>query len=221
MAAAAERRPDVMELYLVSDSPASPIVGAMGAACAALALGDQDERIPIAGAALRPMERADREQAAILCPLLWRVQGTQDRDLLQRTVLAFAAWMTTQRRFRDLAPSQGYVERLVPFAARVLHEWLHQRCGRCGGSGLLQITARGVVRTLGSNARNTRFARCQLCHGLGNALMRPAEQAAALGLPMAVYEAAGWHAHFRVGRAWLLRLLRKPRRHLRRELGLL
>lgn len=221
MGAAADRRADVMELYVATDRPASPIVAAMGAACAAIRAGDQDARIPIAGALARAGERPSDILAAELCPLLWKVQSTPDRQLIERTAVAFAAWMTSQRRFHDLAPSVEYVGRLLPFATRVLHEWLYQRCGKCGGSGMLQITARGAVRTLGSNARNTRFARCDLCHGLGHALMRPAEQAAAIGLPLVIFEAAGWHAHFRTARVWLLRLLRRPRRHLRRELGLM
>lgn len=217
----AQRRPDLMEMYVATDHPATPIVGAMGAACAAIAAGDQDARIPLAGAMLRPSGNDGDVRAAELCPLLWRLQHHDDAALFLRTVRVFAAWMTGQRRFADWAPSARYAERLEPFAARVVHEWLHSRCGKCGGSGLLQVTRRGAVRTLGTGARNTKFTSCDLCHGLGHGLSRPAEQAQWLGIPLVVYDQAHWHQHFRAGRAWLLRLLRRPRPHLRRELGML
>lgn len=216
-----QRRPDWMELYVATDRPTAPIVAAMGAACAAIAAGDQDERIPLAAAVLSRSGTEDDVRAAALCPMLWRLQHEGDPVLLERTVRAFAVWMTGQHRFADWAPAEAYAERLEPFAARVLHEWLHLRCGKCGGSGRLQVTSKGAVRTLGSNARNAKFTSCGVCHGLGQALMRPAEQAQWLGLGMAVYEQAGWERLFRVGRAWLLKLLRRPRKHLRRELGLL
>lgn len=216
-----QRKPDFMEAYVVSDTPGAPMIAAMGAACATIAAGDQDERIPIAAAVLKSCGTDADVRAAQLCPMLWRVQKDDDPALLHRTERLLAVWMTGQNRFAQWTPSAAYAERLEPFAARLLHEWLHLRCGKCGGSGRLQVTARGAVRTLGTNARNTKFTNCDLCHGLGHAQPRPAEQAHALGIGLPVFDQAGWHGHFRAGRAWLMKLLRRPRRHLRRELGLL
>ena len=166
-------RPDLAEQYVAADEPAL-IGAAMGAACATIAAGDQDARIPIVAAVFRPTERPEARIAADLCPRLWRLQDDA-RDAGSVAVL-FAEWMTHQRRFIEWAPGTDYTWRLVPFAQRVLVEWLHHRCGKCGGSGFLQVTPRGAVRTLGHNARNTKFTTCGQCGGHGQALMRPAEQ---------------------------------------------
>lgn len=220
-------KPGLMELYAVAVQSSALVlrergeqaldrVGAMGMAAAAIAFGDQDPRIPVASVRVCPTPTVERTRAAALAPALWRLVA-EPHDL-ERVARLFAEWMTEQRRFMDWAPAPVYADRLLPFAHRVLFEWLNLRCGLCGGSGVLQLTRHGAVRTLGHNARNTKFVQCRTCVGTGRALMRPAEQAHALGLSMQIFEAAGWPRHFNVARGWLDRLLRRPARHLRREL---
>lgn len=220
-------KPGLMEMYAVAVQSSSLVlrergeqaldrVGAMGMAAASIAFGDQDARIPVASVRVCPTPSPERTRAAALAPALWRLVA-EPRNI-DHVARQFAEWMTLQRRFMDWAPSDAYAERLVPFARRVLHEWLHLRCQACGGSGRLQLTAHGAVRTLGQNVRNAKFIQCRTCHATGHALMRPAEQAHALGLSLAVFEAAGWSRHFMVARGWLDRLKHRPTRHLRREL---
>jgi hypothetical protein len=229
---AAVRKPCLQEQYAIAAQSSALVLdehaeraldrlGAMGMAAASLAAGDQDARIPIASATLpqvltRRPATLEQQLTARLAPAIWRlVTHHADLDTVAHT---FAQWMTLRPRLADIACNPEHADRLVPFARRVLAEWLHDRCGRCGGSGRLQLTAHGPVRTLGSNARNARYIRCTLCFGHGGALMRPAEQAAALGLPLATFDAAGWPGHFRAARAWLARLRTRPTKHLRREL---
>lgn len=220
-------KPGLMEMYAVAVQSSRLVlrekgeqhldrVGAMGMAAAAIALGDQDARLPVASVRICPTPTVERTRAAELAPALWRLVAEPQN--LQRVAELLAVWMTGQRRFMDWAPHAGYADRLLPFSHRVLHEWLHLRCGACGGSGRLQLTRDGAVRTLGSAARNTKFIQCRTCQGHGKALMRPAEQAQALGLPLQVFEAAGWPRHFMIARGWIDGLLRRPARHLRREL---
>lgn len=228
---AAVAKPDLMENYAVAvqasgltleenTERALDRLGAMGAAALALELGDQDARLTIGAAQLKPRPTEMHHLAAALCPMLWRIQGApQPSDAVIATAAQlFARWMSLQGRMADDAPGLAYSDRLLPFAIRLLREWRFNRCGRCGGSGQLQLTAAGPVRTLGTNARNGRFVQCKVCHGQGSALMDRVEQAGALGLNVKVFDDAGWTRRFRVGRVWISRLLRRPNAHLRREL---
>ena len=220
-------KPGLMEQYAVATQASSLVlrekgeqsldrIGAMGMAAASIAWGDQDARVPVASVRICPTPTPERTRAAHLAPALWRLLA-EPHDL-ERVAELFAIWMTGQRRFMDWAPSEAYAGRLVPFARRVLFEWLNLRCGACGGSGRLQLTPHGAVRTLGQNVRNAKFIQCRTCHGTGHSLMRPAEQAQSLGIPIALFEAAGWSRHFMVARGWLDRLKHRPTQHLRREL---
>ena len=228
----AARKPCLQEQYAIATQSSTLVLavdaeraldrlGAMGMAAASISVGDQDARIPIGAASLpQVLERrpaTDEQQlAARLAPAIWRLAANPGD--LDRVARMFAAWMTLRPRLADIADDPDHAARLVSFARRVLHEWLHDRCGRCGGSGRLQLTPRGPVRTLGSNARNARYIRCTLCHGHGGALPSPVEQATAIGLHLPEFDALGWPGHFRAARAWLARLRTRPTKHLRREL---
>ena len=213
-------KPGLMEMYAVAVQSSALVllekgeqaldrVGAMGMAAASIAFGDQDANIPVAGMRLCPKPSVERTRAASLAPALWRLMA--EPRTIDSVAPQFALWMTGQNRFAEWAPDARYVDRLLPFAHRVLYE-------ACGGAGRLQLTARGAVRTLGLGIRNARFIHCRNCHGTGHALMRPAEQARALGLSITVFEAGGWSRHFMVARGWLDRLKHRPTKHLRREL---
>lgn len=226
-------KPDLAEQYCIAVQSSALVeavnaeraldrLGAMGAAALRISVGDQDARIPVVAAVAVDRGTDEHRLAADLCRTLWRLHASTGTRTSSHTeaVQLFARWMTARPRLASIAPHEGYAERLEPFAARVIHEWLHLRCGRCGGSGRLQLTQHGPVsaRQAPAAARNTRFIRCAVCEGSGRALMRPAEQAAALGLPVSIFDAAGWVGHFRAARAWLARLLTRPRKHLRAEL---
>lgn len=222
MAAETVARPGLMELYGIatnkSNERALDHVGAMGMASLSMELGGQ--ACPIAGAILKP--KGDRVQRieAELVPLLWRAKAGKHDNAERAAAVAFARWLTYKTRFSDLAPTEEYYSRLVPLAARALHEWLHDRCAKCGGSGRLEVTARGLVITRGTNARNTRFSRCAVCEGHGKALTSEPARAQAMMISMKEYDAGRYAGLFAPCRAWLTKLSKRSTitKRLRAEL---
>jgi hypothetical protein len=175
--------------------------------------------LTIAAAALRPSPRPEHLLVAELVPVLWRMKagGQIHADNENQAVRLFARWMAMNPRFRTYCDTPAHYPRLLPYAQASIREWLHDRCGKCGGSGKLQLTDRGPVRARGGSARNTRFVACKVCHGTGHAIGNDTARGQAMGLNPTIYDAAGWPGHFRVAKIWLDQIARRANRHLRRE----
>ena len=180
-------------------------------------LAQHQVSLTVAAAALRPAPRPDHMLVAELCPLLWRMKAGGQSDLAVQASVLFARWMALNPRFRTWCDQPDHYPRLLSFAQLAIGEWLHDRCGKCGGSGKLQLTDRGPVRARGGSARNTKFVACKVCHGTGHAIGNDTARGLQMGLASAVFDAAGWPGHFRVAKIWLDQIARRVNKHLRRE----
>ena len=168
------------------------------------------------GQAMRPQDVLDAELASTLKHL--REAGQY--DLCRTAVLLFAAHMTFRSRFAAL-PDR---DRLLPLVAqRTIHEWLSDRCPRCGGTGRLEVLANGLlVRGQGRMQRNARFRYCPVhdgCGGTGRPRPSPPARCRALGMSRPRYESERWGAHFNAALAWLEQISRRIHRPLTIQLG--
>lgn len=135
----------------------------------------------------RVMAELERE----LVPALWKLKAGEQGRFGGRAVTMFTDWMIEQKRF---APEQRPLVEV--FAARVIHEWLHEVCPECGGAGVQERSGHLLLRPRGVGARNPRFFSCELCKGSRRALPKPGERTKALGLSMKSYDNEGWARRF-------------------------
>jgi hypothetical protein len=147
-----------------------------------------------------------------------------DRSLpsAPQAIVLYADWLVQRRLFADLAERRMLLER---FSARVLHEWLSDRCVICGGSGQLEITSTGaLVRARGRGQRNARFTACRTksgtgCHGTGRAFPSHTARARWLELTHVEYDEQRWGQRFNAAITWLEhRIAGRLRRPLTRQL---
>lgn len=179
-------------------------VAALGAASLAVQTGADLENVPIAGSVSivygAPLEQGD-DLASKLAPMLCHIRYGAQHGLVARAVMLYASWL----RLRPLFSSPEIeTPRLERFSARVLHEWLSDKCLPCGGSGKLERTRSGAwVRPRGSMQRNAVFGVCSTCNG--NRRSRPShgDRARWLDLRMTDYEKGRWPQRFNAGLIWL------------------
>lgn len=224
-----EERPDIRELVGVAvntsglalkegQEGALDRVAALGAAAMEIASGGDLQGLPVA--AMQPevyrrsMSMADlmldpgtsdaRDVlAAELGPLLWHIRYGGQHENLPRAARLYTTWLRTRRLFAELA-DQAHAEQLERFTARVLHEWLSDRCAPCGGSGKLERSKTGSwIRPRGSMQRNATFRVCPACNGTRRAMPSHAERARWLGLAFADYEKNRWQQRFSAALIWL------------------
>jgi hypothetical protein len=174
--------------------------------------------LTVAASAYKPAPRSDSHLVGELAPILWRLKAGNQLGFMGQATQLFARWLSTSGRFHPITGGEAGYPKLIPFARRVLAEWVHERCSCCGGSGKLQLTSKGPRRTLGSNARNTKFVLCKVCHGSGKALGKHAERAQEMGLTLAAYDEAKWPGHYTAASIALDRLAHRLNKHLRREM---
>lgn len=116
-----------------------------------------------------------------LAEVLWRMKYGDDRVAGREATMLFAWWLRRHPMIAQLkiAPDSRL---LLHFAGRVLVEWWHDRCGRCGGTGFENLTPAKSAR----NVHRTKV--CPDCHGVGKPGIDRVARANALGVPMLVYE---------------------------------
>jgi hypothetical protein len=196
-------------------------VGALGAAALAVQLGADRQNLTIAGTYVAPDVRDMQDRiAGELGALLWRIKYGMQEDLIPRAVELLRGYMMFRSMFAEIEPN---VRPLIiePFAPAVLHEWLSDRCARCGGTGILERAGAGgrLVRGRGTMQRNAVYQACDTCHGRKRSPANHVARARALGIPKRWYFDAGWPSRFARGRAWLDQLARRIQRPLTQELG--
>lgn len=190
-------------------------IGALGMAAALVATGQDRHDDPLVSSVMdqSPIDARNVIEGE-LAPILWHLRYAQQYDSLPRAIHLFSSWMNIGDRMADKAPQ------LRAFAARILHEWLSDRCVNCGGSGRMQRLGNGqVVKTRGSMARNTVFVGCGKCHGRGKAVYSHVERAHSLGLSLKDFDGANWSKSFNLAGAWIDNIARRIRRPLTAELG--
>ena len=126
---------------------------------------------------------------ARLAPLLWRMKFGVDAtpETALTSVRLFARWMAGTRAWRE-HPVPG--ELAQRFAARLIYEWLADKCSACGGTGLQELLRNGMAR------RPTRFGdpdarhvQCRGCQGARRARPDVMGRARALEVSLAEYRA--------------------------------
>lgn len=142
--------------------------------------------------------------AAQLIQNLWHIRYSRQHELVPRAVELFTQWLVYRNRFAELPDA---VTLLPKFAARVLHEWLSDRCVRCGGSGRLELTRDGAaVRGRGRMQRNAMFTTCAGklgCGGTGKPTPSHTQRRLALGIDHQRYDKERWDRNFAAGLTWL------------------
>jgi hypothetical protein len=181
-------------------------VAALGAAALAVSYGADLERLPVAACRQRvygaPADVRD-QLAAELGQLLWHIRyGAQHGNIFQ-AVRLYARWLKHRRMFEAFT-EEAHTLVLERFAARVLHEWLSDRCIACGGSGKKERSRNGQwIKPRGSMQRDATFRPCDACHGSGRARPSHSERARWLEIPYRWYESERWPQRFNTALTWL------------------
>jgi len=178
------------------------LVAALGAATLHIQTGASRRGVTVASVAHVPRQRQD-VIVGELAAALWHLRyGGQDGQL-GAAIRLFAEWISYRDRMVKIDRSL-----LKPFAARVLHEWLSDRCIACGGSGKQEVTRSGqVIRPRGSMQRNAVFRPCSTCHGSRRRPPSETERRTALGIDIATFEAGRWTRHFNAALHWCSHLI--------------
>lgn len=182
------------------------LVGALGAAANAVSRGADIEDVQI-GASRSVVYASGLDPRDVLAgelgPLLWHIRFGGQHGQVPRAIALFGQWMLHRAIIAKANPPIP-AEQLRAFAARVLHEWLSDRCQACAGSGKQERTAQGRwVRPLGRGIRNAQLRGCRICGGNGRALPRHAERWRQLGITRDVYEGQRWERLFTMAHTWL------------------
>lgn len=230
--AIAEKKPDIRELVGVAVNTSALVttrgegaldrIAAMGAAALEISLGADLANLPIAameGAVYRrsadmrdvmldPGTPDERDQViGELAPMLWHIRYGGQHGMLAQSIMLYTRWLSGRRQFASVETAI-----LSRFAARILHEWLSDKCVVCGGSGRLEKTRTGdLIRGTGRMARNAVFVPCRTkrggCSGTGRSKPSPVERARWLGLDRATYDAQRWDQRFGAGQSMLKSLI--------------
>jgi hypothetical protein len=224
------RKPDVREQFGVAVNTSAlsmkasyemPLdrIAAMGAAAAEVACGADLQRLSLAAMQVDVYRRSasmadlmsypgtpdERDViAAELGPMVWHIRYGRQHELLLKAVRLYARWLESRRLFDGVA-----LQVRERFAARVMHEWLSDKCVICGGSGQLEITESGnLVRSRGRGQRNARFTQCRTkgnfgCQGTGRATASHTERARWMEFSIAEYDAGRWSQRFNAGLTWI------------------
>jgi hypothetical protein len=218
VAAIDEKKPDIQELVGVavntsvlrieeSHERALDRIAALGAAQLAVSTGADIENVSIAGTRHvvygRALDVRD-VQAAELGGLLWHIRYGGQHGLIPRAVKLYARWLQQNRRDYEAFIDEEQRALLEKFSARVMHEWLSDRCIACGGSGKLERTRQGGwIRPRGSMQRNATFRVCTSCNGTRRAAISHAERIKWLAMTRERYDAERWGRRFEAAITWL------------------
>lgn len=193
------------------------LVGALGAAALHIHHGADRQREPVAMVIARRAHHVDPQDVIVaqLAPLLIHIRAGGHQSQIPRAIRLFARWMQFRGRFSAIEDADRLLPRL---AERALHEYLSDRCPRCGGTGMLEVSASGLlVRGSGRRARNAVFRNCPIhqgCGGSGRPTPSHTARRLALGLTPERYDAEGWGANVRAAIAWLDKMQGRIRRPL-------
>lgn len=199
------------------EETAIDLVGALGAAALHVHHGSDYRREPVVFTLADPKHQVNPQDAlaAELGSLLAHIRDGKQHGQVPLAVRTYARWLAYRGRFARI---DGAAALLPLLAARALHEYLSDRCPRCGGTGRLEVSGSGLlVRGSGRMARNAVFRNCpakQGCGGSGRPVPSHTARRMALGLTPERYDAEGWGASVQAAIAWLGRLQGRMRRPL-------
>lgn len=173
-----------------------------------------------AGLTLELSSTSDRAAlGAIIASWLWRMKYGSEltAETARVTVRSFGDWLGQGVPWQR-EPAVTRPELLYPFSARVIFEWLVDRCGYCGGTGVQELTRGNQVRrTRRFGDPRIRHVRCHACAGTCRPTPVPADRADALHIALDEYR-RHWPQRFDVALAWLAGIARRLNRPLRYEL---
>lgn len=152
------------------------VIGALGAAAHNRYFDAGSGRVQ---ARLTPIGTAEINPRRRLAALLERAKFGMDRACIQPAIYLFAAHLRLRREYASWRVGDGNAL-LIRFAARVVFEWLHDRCAQCGGGGQIAVGQIGQ--------RNTRTKTCGLCMGKGAARVDHGARAQGLGVDRTGYD---------------------------------
>jgi hypothetical protein len=166
------------------------VVGAMGAAAHNRYFDTADGRMK---ARLTSSGSAEINPRRRIASLLERAKYGLDRSTIQPAVYLFADYLRKRSEYAHWHVGDGNAL-LIRFSARIVYEWLHDRCAQCGGGG--QIPVGPII------GRNTRTKTCGLCMGKGAARIDHNARALLLGVDHAIYE-RHWLERFKQAHVWI------------------
>jgi len=166
------------------------MIGALGAAMHNRYFDSGDGRIK---ARLTAAGTAQINPRRRMASLLERAKYGLDRSTVRPAVYLFADYLRQRNEYAHWSIGDGDAL-IVRFSARVVFEWLHDRCAQCGGGG--QIAIGPII------GRNTRTKTCGLCHGKGAARVDHTGRAQFLRLSRSIYD-LHWTDRFVQAHAWL------------------
>lgn len=182
------------------------LVGAHGAAALHVYHGADRRSMSVAEVVADPAHKPDPQDviASELISNLRRIREAKHETLIPRTIALFAQWIAYRERFAALPDAALLIPK---FAERVLHEWLSDRCLRCGGTGRLELSRTGVpIRGTGRMQRNALFTSCSGklgCGGTGRPTPSHTQRRMSLGIDHQRYDKERWDRNFAAGLTWL------------------
>jgi hypothetical protein len=185
MLASAVNAPDLMP-----GCHAIGLLGALGAAGHNRYFDNADGRIK---ARLTPAGTAQINPTRRMAALLERAKFGVDRASVRPAVLLFADYLRRRPEYAHWRIDDGEAL-IVRFSARVVFEWLHDRCAQCGGGG--QIPIGKII------GRSTRTKTCGVCMGNGAAKIDHPIRARFLGVSKDIY-VRHWTDRFMQAHGWL------------------
>ncbi len=155
-----------------------------------------------------------------LAPLLWRLKAGGEDVFESRASALFASWLVLKGRMRrdraaDGAGGYNLDSSALPLAARLVHEWLHERCRSCRGCGKQEKIGDKWQAPRGMKMLRPQFRVCQSCGGTGNGKTKHHERAQLLGIKMIDYDRGPWRRLFLANGTCLDRIARRVYRPLR------
>lgn len=219
----ADARPGIAELYgravnasnLKADSrtpggeTALLRVAAMGAAVLHVQHGADRRHAAISMVLAEATHVPDHQDmlAGELGQSLWHIRYGGQYEEVPVAIALFAAWLPYRGRFASMA--DGAVI-LPKFSARVLHEWLSDRCEKCRGCGIEERSKSGqwvAPARLGYLPRNVARRACSRCQGSRRLIPSPISRRKAIEIPLERYETERWDNNFKAGLTWLTKLI--------------
>ena len=152
-----------------------------------------------------------------LAPLLWRLKfgGDATRETALEAVRLFARWLAGTLSWRNHPVPGDQAQR---FAARLICEWLADKCPACGGTGVQELLRGGMPRRprrFGGQA--VREAAYGGGRGTRSAQTPPMARARALEVSLAEYRAV-WAGRMDRARQQLVMISRRLTRPLHSQL---
>lgn len=197
-----EKKPDACERFGVAVNSKNLGLGERSWAA------DRIIEVAVATSVMLSRARSANNNAAIiaaeLAPLLWRLKAGGEASFKGRAAVLFGMWMAEMNKFKREDEAT-----IAPFAERVIHEHLYERCGACRGCGWQERNGKRWTAPRGLLMLSPRLRSCQGCGGSGQAAPQHQARAHALGISIDECRALAWERRFKAGHIWLDKISRR------------